>query len=101
MYQIPCIWSILVKKASSALAKLETLIDDDHYDILPYATSENYDTIDDAVVVADLNVSFQTRQCPLPTPGYSGLMQVDFTTPEVYSRIDTYETTAEIVPESR
>ena len=66
-------------------------IHDGHYDILPYATSDNYDTIDETVIDADLKVSFAPRKGPLPTPGYSGLTHTDPPAPEVYSRMDNYE----------
>lgn len=73
--------------------------DDGHYDILPYSTCDNYDTIiDDAVIVDDLSVSFPPRQGSLPTPGYSGLTHSDAepTAPDVYSTIDNCATPVDI-----
>src|SRR6218665_4159059 len=71
------------------------------YDILPYATSDNYDTIDDTLIDAELEVSFAPRKGPLPTPGYSGLTHTDPSAPGVYSRMDNYERPDDISPDSR
>lgn len=92
---------VLAKYASEASQKLEMPAHDGDYDVLPYATSDNYDTIDETVIDADLKVSFAPRIGPLPTLGYSGLIETIAIAPVVYTKMDTYETPVDFTPKLR
>ena len=71
------------------------------YDIIAYATSDNYETIGDE---DDKDPSIEQSSRPqlgtLPTLGYAVLMPVPSSAPAVYSRMETYPTSVDIVSDS-
>lgn len=70
------------------------------YDIIPYATSDNYETIDDEGKYSSIGLPSRKRLGTLPTPGYAGLMPEPPSAPAVYSRMENYATPEDIAPDS-
>lgn len=88
--------------ASGTKETIEMPTQESAYDIIPYATSDNYETIgeedrDPSVV---LHVPSRPRLGCLPTSGYSGLMPVPPSAPVTYSRMDSYLTSVDVLPDS-
>ena len=66
------------------------------YDLIPYAITDGYDSIEEVDEKDDvLFPSFPPRQGPLPSPGYSGLTADEPKPPGVYSRMDHKEKSVE------
>ena len=70
------------------------------YDIIPYATSDNYETIGEEDIDPSIVIPSRPRLGTLPTPGYAGLMPVQPSAPAVYSRMENYATPEDIAPDS-
>lgn len=76
-----------ISAAAADLDRMEPLASD--YDMIPYAVTDGYDTIEEVEEKDDiLATQFPPRAGPLPSPNYSGLAPVESKPPGVYSRIE-------------